>query len=110
MDRLSNSIDNLFLIIEEERQEKSLLGSLIRILVKGVSGMQETHCGVLTDPDDIPDFLQENDCDYMVLLKPGVLPVVALDREAIDEMLETKTLAVWITQNWAQGTMAITVP
>lgn len=111
MDRLSQSIDNLFSIIEEQKQEKSLLGSLIRILAKGVSGMEPYPlCGVLTDPGDIPDYLLQNDCDYMVLLTPGVLTVLALDREAIDRMLETGELAAWIDANWVTGAMAITVP
>lgn len=111
MNRMGQSLDNLFSIIEQQRQKILMLSGLVhRLVTKGGPDLTGTFCDVLLTREEIPDYLREHDCDYLLILIPGKLPVVAMDREEIDRMLETGELQAWLKENWETNTLAIAVP
>lgn len=112
MDRINHSIENLLNIIAKTNQEKTILSGLIHQLltIKGGPDLIGTFCDVLITQEEIPDYLGEFYCSYLILVIPNNLPVVALDRADIDGLLEKDEMVTWLANNWQPGAIAIMVP
>lgn len=111
MIRIDQSVENLLNIIKEQDKQTrtcQLLTDLIVIALKGGIPLESTTVATIHNLEQLIDYLDEYDIDYLVLLIPGILPK-AYDREELDKAREAGTLKNWIRKQWKEETVALAI-
>jgi len=111
LNRIDQSVANLLNIIkEQDKQSKTcqLLADIIITLINGGITLEGISVPAIQKLEDLIDYLNEYDIDYLVLLIPGTIPR-AYDREELDKAREAGTLESWIREQWQEETVALAI-
>jgi hypothetical protein len=107
MDRIDQSVANLLNIIREQDKQIQFYRLLADLILGGIT-LEGTSVVTIQNLEDLIDYLNEYDIDYLVLLIPGIFPK-AYDREELDKSREAGTLEKWISEQWKDETIALAI-
>lgn len=99
--KLSDTLEQVDFLIR-------FLSSLICRLAQDANAPENSSIRILRDPDEITEYIFENEADFVMLTSPKYMPVV-IKRKDIGWVKDKDEFADWLTVHWRSEMLVVMV-